>query len=62
MQSIPDLIRLVFRLCNSQIARLSRDVAELQRDVGGLHAKVEAIPRVVAELVTEMLAERDRKR
>lgn len=61
MQSIPDLIRAEFRLTNSQIARLSRDVAELQRQVGQLSdlpAKFDALPRVVAE----MIAERDRKR
>ncbi len=62
MQSIPDLIRMEFRLGNSQIARLSRDVAELQRDFGSLNAKVEAMPRAVAELVSEMLAERDKNR
>ena len=69
MQSIPDLIRMEFRLGNSQIARLSRDVAELQRDVvsltakfGDLSGRVDTLPRVVAELVAEMLAERDKKR
>jgi hypothetical protein len=54
LQSIPELIKTEFRLTNSQIARLSRDVAEL-RD---LPAKVDALPRVVAEI----LAERDKKR
>lgn len=52
-KNIPDLIKAEFRFTNSQIARLSRDVAEL-RD---LPAKVEAMPRVMAELVVEMLAE-----
>jgi cell division protein FtsB len=56
-KNIPDLIKTEFRLSNSQIARLSRDVAELRE----LPAKVDALPRVVAELVVEMLAERDRK-
>ena len=56
MQSIPELIRAEFRLTNSQIARLSRDVAEL-RD---LPAKVDALPRVVAKVMIEMLAERDK--
>jgi hypothetical protein len=65
-----------FRLANSQMARLSRDVAELQRGLGdltgkvgdltgkvvGLTANVDAMPRVVAELVSEMLADRDKKR
>jgi hypothetical protein len=53
-KNIPGLIKTEFRLSNSQIARLSRDVAELP-------AKVDVLPRVVAELVVEMLAERDRK-
>ena len=53
-KNIPDLIKAEFRLTNSQIARLSRDVAEL-RD---LPAKVDALPRVIAE----MLAERGKKR
>ncbi len=60
-KSIPELIKVEFRLTNSQIARLSRDVAELQRGFGDLGTKVDALPRVLAELVTEMLAERDRK-
>jgi predicted secreted protein len=53
MQSIPDLIRAEFRLTNSQIARLSRDVAELRE----LPAKMDALQRVVSE----MLVERDPK-
>ena len=68
-RNIPDLIKMEFRLANSQIARLSRDVIELQRGlgdltgkVGDLSANVEAMPRVMVELVSEMLAERDRKR
>jgi predicted nucleic acid-binding Zn-ribbon protein len=60
-KSIPELIKVEFRLTNSQIARLSRDVAELQRWFGDLSAKVDALPRAVAELVTELFAERDRK-
>jgi uncharacterized protein YceH (UPF0502 family) len=57
MKNIPNLIKTESRFTNSQIARLSQEVAEL-RD---LPAKVEAIPRVVAELVVELLAERDTK-
>jgi hypothetical protein len=64
-RSIPDLIKMEFRLAGSQNARMSRDIAELQRSVAELQelpAKVEALPRVVAELVVEMLGERERKR
>jgi hypothetical protein len=39
-KSIPDLIKIEFRLTNSQIARLSRDVADLQRGLGDLTGKV----------------------
>ena len=52
-QSIPDLIRAEFQLTNSQLARVSRDVAELRE----LPAKMDALQRVVAE----MLVERDPK-
>jgi hypothetical protein len=60
--SIPDLIKMEFRLANSQNARMSRDIADLQRTVGDLQRNVEAMPRAVAELVVEVIAERDRKR
>jgi chromosome segregation ATPase len=56
-KSIPDLIKIEFRLANSQIARLSRDVGELQRGFGELTSKVDALPRVLAE----MLADRDKQ-
>jgi hypothetical protein len=57
MKNIPNLIKTESRFTNTQIARLSSEVAELRE----LPAKVDALPRVLAELVTEMLAERDRK-
>jgi hypothetical protein len=67
-RSIPDLIKVEFRLANSQMARLSSDVARLSGDmarlsddVTGLSAKVDVLPRVVAEIVTEMLAERGKR-
>ncbi len=61
-RNIPDLIKLEFRLAGSQSAKLSSDVADLQRRVGEMESKVDALPRVVAELVVEALDERDRKR
>jgi len=61
-KSIPDLIKMEFRLQNSQNARMSRDIAELQRTVGDIQRTVEAMPRAMAELVIELLDERDKKR
>jgi len=55
IKSIPELIKLEFRLASSQRARMATDLAELQH-------KVEAMPRAVAEMVVELQAERDRKR
>jgi hypothetical protein len=77
--SIPDLIKLEFRLANSQIARQSRDLAGLRSDVAdlkalkgdveqlrsgqvGLFVRVEAMPRILAELVTRMLDDRSKRR
>jgi uncharacterized protein YceH (UPF0502 family) len=54
MKNIPNLIKTESRFTNSQIARLSQEVAEL-RD------KVEVLPRVVAELVVETIVEREKK-
>jgi len=50
VRNIPDLILMEFRLTNSQIARLSHDVAGLRE----LPAKVDALQRIMAELVVEM--------
>jgi hypothetical protein len=68
MKNIPNLIKTESRFTNTQIARLSSEVAELQGNVSGLQQKVgelsnktDALPRVLTELVTEMLAERGRK-
>jgi hypothetical protein len=58
VMSIPDLIRTEGQFTRSQIARLSHDVAELQAKVGDLTGKVDALPRVVAELVVETLGDR----
>jgi predicted nucleic acid-binding Zn-ribbon protein len=54
MKNIPELIKLEFRLANSRTARLENEVSEL-------HRKVDAMPKVIAELVTEMLADHGRK-
>ncbi len=71
LESIPDLLRMEFRLMASQIARLSAKVDQLTdrtneqgaklNELGDLPARVDALPRVVAELVVEMLKERGKK-
>ena len=68
-KSIPDLIKMEFRLASSQSARMSRDISdlqrnvgELQRNVGALQGSVDAMPRAMAELVVELMEERDRRR
>jgi predicted nucleic acid-binding Zn-ribbon protein len=62
LRNIPDLIKLEFRLAGSQRAKLSSDVADLQRRMGEMESKVDALPRIVAELVVEALDERESKR
>jgi hypothetical protein len=65
MQNIPELIRTEFRLTNSQIARLSRDVAESKEGFAKLRdlpEKVDALQRVMAEFVVEIRAEIGKKR
>jgi phosphopantothenate synthetase len=57
VRNLPDLIKTEARFTNTQIARLSQVLSELH----DLPAKVDAMPRAIAELVAELLAERDRK-
>ena len=64
LKAIPDLIKTEHRFTNSQIARLSSEVARLTSDVTVLRdlpAKVDAMPRVIAELVSEMLGDHRKK-
>ena len=74
--NIPDVIEARLRLTDSRVARLSSDMVGVKRSVAELSAKVEALPRTLAEIVAEisgkvdalpatlekMLAERDRGR
>ena len=55
LQNIPDLIRTESRFTKVQIDRLTRDVAGLDRRFDTLEAKVDALPRALAEIVKEML-------
>jgi uncharacterized protein YPO0396 len=57
-QNIPDLIDARLRLTDSRVARLSNEMATVKRSLADLSGKVEALPRILAE----MLAERDKKR
>ena len=57
-QNIPDLIETRLRLTDSRVARLSADMADVKRAIGDLNGKVDALPRILAE----MLEERDRRR
>ena len=68
LKSIPDLIKLEFRLANSQFSRLNRDVFELKDKLNGLEvkfngleSKFEALPRAVAELVVELIGDRGKR-
>jgi predicted RNase H-like nuclease (RuvC/YqgF family) len=63
LRTIPDRIKLEFRLGNSQMACMGRDIAKLQEDVAGLKCDVagleagsDSLPRVMAELIGDMLA------
>ena len=64
MRNIPELIKIEFRLNNSQMARLTRDVAALDDRMGGMDErlrnvehKLEALPRVIAEIMREVIRE-----
>ena len=54
-RNIPDLIGLEFRLSNTRIDGLDRDMSEVKNRLGGLEGKVDSLPRVLAELVVDMI-------
>ena len=62
MQNIPNLIKTESRFLSSQISRVSNEMGEVRRDMADmkreLTAKVDALPRIVAEIVQEMLAKK----
>ena len=55
VRNIPDLIKMEFRLANSQMARLSRDVGEFEgrlcQVARSCRRSVDALQRVMAEFV-----------
>jgi predicted nucleic acid-binding Zn-ribbon protein len=66
--NIPDLIKVEFRFVNSRFTRLDQEISEARdrmdtMDVrlGKLTEAVDRMPRVLAEVVKEMLDERDRR-
>ena len=52
-QGIPDLLEVRLRLTDSRVARVQTEVTGLARRVGSLEAKVDALPRVLAEMLDE---------
>lgn len=52
-QGIPDLIEARLRLTDSRVARVQTEVTGLARRVSSLEAKVDALPRVLAEMLDE---------
>lgn len=52
MKNIPDLIKTEHRFTNNQITRIARDLDDVR-------GKVDALPRAVAEIVMDMLKQRD---
>ena len=68
VQSLPELVKLEHKFTNTRIDRLARDVSDindtvdkLAHDVRDLTATVEKLPRVVAEIVHEILDEKASK-
>ena len=70
LANIPELIKVEFRLANSRTARLAQDVADLKVDTeqrfNRLEKKVDGLisdlPKIVGDVVREVLNERDRRK
>lgn len=56
--AIPDFIDVRLRLTGSRVARLSSEMADVKERLSSVEGKVDALPRVLAE----MLDERDGRR
>jgi hypothetical protein len=52
-QGIPDLIEARLKLTDSRIAALSSDMAGVKRTLGELRGEVQALPRVLADMLAE---------
>jgi len=52
-QGIPDLIEARLRLTDSRVAALSADMVGVKRTLGDLRGEVQALPRVLADMLAE---------
>ena len=52
-QGIPDLIEARLKLTDSRVAALSADMAGVKRTLGELRGEVQALPRVLADMLVE---------
>jgi hypothetical protein len=67
--NIPELIKVEFRFVNSRFTRIDQEFSEardrmdtMEGRLGKLTEAVDRMPRALAEVVKEMLDERDRRR
>lgn len=66
--NIPELIKVEFRFVNSRFTRVDQEFSEarermdsMEGRLGKLAEAVDRMPRILAEVVKEMLDERDRR-
>jgi uncharacterized protein YukE len=52
-QGIPDLIEARLKLTDSRVAALSADMNGVKRTLGDLRGEVQALPRVLADMLAE---------
>lgn len=52
-QGIPDLIEARLKLTDSRVAALSADMGGVKRTLGELRGEVQALPRVLADMLAE---------
>lgn len=52
-QGIPDLIEARLKLADSRVAALSSDMSGVKRTLGELRGEVQALPRVLADMLAE---------
>jgi predicted nucleic acid-binding Zn-ribbon protein len=52
-QGIPDLIEARLKLTDSRTAALSSDMAGVKRTLGELRGEVQALPRILADMLAE---------